>query len=211
MSAMTANDNQESQTENQEWDDPQVALMLRVKRDDGGAFAELLRYYWPQVFGRFYRRLGDRQEAEDLAQEVFLRIYRHRQSYQPRARFATWLFHISANVLRNALRTRRRRPSRRLASLAGAPSADLSFESLVPCRGEAPWRLVERAEVVSVVRAAVASLGPRQRTALALHQFEARTCAEVGARMRVSPKAAKSLLYRARTQLRARLTSFMQA
>ncbi len=90
-------------------EDPDVLLMLRVQRDEPGAFAELVECYWARVFGRFYRRLGDRQEAEDLAQEVFLRVYRHRHRYQPQAKFGTWLFHIIQNLARNALRSRLRR------------------------------------------------------------------------------------------------------
>src|SRR5438128_1953189 len=83
-------------------DDPDVVLMLRVRKDEPGAFAELLELYWTRIFGRFFRWLNDRQEAEDLAQEVFLRLYRSRKRYQPRARFSTWLFHIAQNVARNA-------------------------------------------------------------------------------------------------------------
>src|SRR5262249_30088473 len=85
--------------------DPEIDLMLRVQRHEPGAFAELVARYWPRVFGRFFRQLGDRQEAEDLAQNVFLRLYRVRHRYRPAARFATWLFHIARNVARNALRT----------------------------------------------------------------------------------------------------------
>src|SRR2546421_5018729 len=94
--------------------DPEVALMMKVKRGDQRAFTELVERYWTQIFGHFYRRLGDRQEAEDLAQDVFLRLYRYRKRYQPRAKFATWLYHITQNVARNALRSRRRRPCVRL-------------------------------------------------------------------------------------------------
>src|SRR5262249_13723869 len=61
--------------------DPEVALMLRVQRDEPGAFEELIERYWSRVFGHFFRRLGDRQEAEDLAQDVFLRLYRYRKRY----------------------------------------------------------------------------------------------------------------------------------
>src|SRR5215831_18275105 len=87
--------------------DPEVLLMTRVQAGDDRAFAELVERYRARVFGSFVKRLGDRQEAEDLTQEVFLRLYRSRHTYQPRARFATWLFHVSQNVARNALRSRR--------------------------------------------------------------------------------------------------------
>jgi RNA polymerase sigma-70 factor, ECF subfamily len=187
-------------------DDPEVRLMLRVQGGETPAFAELERRYGPRVFGYFCRQLGDRADAEDLTQEVFLRLYRSRHTYRPRARFATWVFHITQNVARNALRSRRRRPCVRLDGPAA--EGDL-LEALLSDRGEAPSRPLERDEVAGVVRAAVAGLADRQRAAVELHQFEDRTYAEVAAELDMTPKAAKSLLYRARNQLRVSLTPFM--
>jgi RNA polymerase sigma-70 factor (ECF subfamily) len=188
-------------------DDPEVRLMLQVQGGDQGAFAELERRYGARVFGYFYRHLGDRMEAEDLTQEVFLRLYRSRQRYQPRARFATWVFHITQNVARNAVRSRRRHPCVRLDT-AGSEEGGL-LEVLLSDGGDAPSRPLERDELAGVVRAAVAGLAGRQRAALELHQFGDRTYAEVAAELAMTPKAAKSLLYRARNQLRVTLTPFM--
>src|SRR5438067_13786066 len=134
-----------------QWDDPDIDLMLRVGADDASAFSELLERYRTRLFGHFFRILNNRQDAEDLTQEVFLRLYRSRKRYQPRARFATWLFHITQNVARNALRSRRRRPCLHLESLAGAYEGPL-LESLLFDRGEEPSRPVERAEVADRVR-----------------------------------------------------------
>ncbi len=183
--------------------------MLRVQRDEPGAFAELVRRYWTKIFGRFLRWLGDRQEAEDLAQDVFLRLYRSRQRYQPRAKFATWLFHISKNVARNALRSRRRRPCVRLSTVCGA-SGDSPVEGALVDGSGSPSVPLERSELARVVRTALLGLGGRQRTALELYQFKNRSYAEIAAEMDMSPKAAKSLLYRARNQLRANLAPFME-
>jgi RNA polymerase sigma-70 factor (ECF subfamily) len=188
-------------------DDPEVALMLRVQKDDPAAFAELLRRNWSYVFGRCYRRLRDRQDAEDLAQEVFLRVYRGRKSYQPRAKFSTWLFHITQNLLRNTLRSRRRHPCLRLDSLACSP---VLADHLFSDRAESPTRPIERAELARIVRNAVSHLAQRQRTAVELQQFHNSSYEQVAAEMDMSPKAAKSLLYRARNQLRASLTPFME-
>ncbi len=187
--------------------DPEVALMLRVRRDDAGAFGQLLERYWSQVYGRFYRRLGDRQEAEDLAQDVFLRLYRNRKRYQPRAKFSTWLYHITQNVLRNALRSRRRHPNLCLDSLACSTAF---AEQFLPDRCEMPSHRLERAELAKIVRAAISCLALRQRTALELQQFENWSYAEVAAEMDMTSKATKSLLYRARNQLRACLAPFME-
>jgi RNA polymerase sigma-70 factor (ECF subfamily) len=188
-------------------EDPEVALMLRVQGGDGEAFAELQRRYGARVLGYFCRLLRDRAEAEDLTQDVFLRLYRSRARYQPRARFATWIFHISQNVARNALRARRRKPWVRPG--AGGLGTRGLLEALLSDRGEAPSGPLERDELAGVVRAAVAELAGRQRTALELHQFHDRTYAEVAAELDMTPKAAKSLLYRARNQLREALTPFM--
>jgi RNA polymerase sigma-70 factor (ECF subfamily) len=190
-------------------DDPEVGLMLRTQAGDDEAFAELVRRYRGRVFGSFVKRLGDRQEAEDLTQEVFLRLYRSRHSYQPRARFATWLFHVSQNVARNALRSRRRRPALRLEALA-SPADPGAAEALLTDRGEEPSRPLERSELAGVVRSAVSSLAARQRAAVELHQFHDRTYAEVAAELEMTPKAAKSLLYRARNELRETLSEFME-
>jgi RNA polymerase sigma-70 factor (ECF subfamily) len=191
--------------------DPEVHLMLLVQRDDAAAFTELVKRYWSQVFGQFYRRLRDREEAEDLAQEVFLRLYRHRKRYQPRAKFATWLFHIAQNVFRNALRSRRRHPTVRFDSLGGQASARNLGEDGLPDRTESPSLPLERAELARAVRTAVAGLASRQRTAVELHQFKDHTYVEVAAELDVTAKAAKSLLYRARNQLRATLNPYVAA
>ncbi len=184
--------------------------MLRVQDGDDGAFAELVDRYRLRVFGSFIKRLGDRQEAEDLTQEVFLRLYRSRHTYQPRARFATWLFHVSQNVARNALRSRRRRPALRLEALA-SPADPGAAEAYLTDRGEEPSRPMERTELAGVVRAAVSALGQRQRAAMELHQFHDRTYAQIAEELDMTPKAAKSLLYRARNELREALEPFMAA
>jgi RNA polymerase sigma-70 factor (ECF subfamily) len=182
-------------------EDPEIALMLRVQRDEPGAFAELERCFRSQIFARCYRWVGDRQEAEDLAQDVFLRLYRSRRRYKPTARFGTWLFHITQNAARNALRARKRRPCLPLGVLADRPGEPRQQVGL----SEPPSRQLERLELADEVRAAVADLGHRQRLALEMQQFQHRTYAEVAAALKMSPKAAKSLLYRARIQLRLEL------
>jgi RNA polymerase sigma-70 factor (ECF subfamily) len=183
--------------------DPDIVIMMRVKRDDVDAFSLLVDRYRPAVFGRFFRQFGDRQEAEDLAQEVFLRLFRSRRAYQPRAKFATWVFHVAANVGRNAVRRRRRKPWTAIGQLSG--EADEAFaQHYLPDHGEEPSRPLERAELAEGVRRAVAGLPARPRAALEL-QFEDRSYREIATRLAMTPKAAKSLLYRARLQLRESL------
>lgn len=187
-------------------DDPEVGLMLRVQAGDEQAFGVLLERYRPRLLGYFMRKLGDRQEAEDLTQEVFLRLYRGRLRYRPRAKFATWLFHITGNVARNALRSRARRRVIPLGNL-DAPEGPGGYPGLLADHREGPSQPVERAEVTGAVRAAVKALAGRQRVAVEMHQFQARSYAEVAAELAMTPDAAKSLLYRARNQLRISLGS----
>ena len=178
--------------------DPEVQLMLRVQRDEPGAFAALVAAYWSRVFGKFVRQMGDRQEAEDLAQDVFLRLYRSRKRYRPRAKLATWVFFIARNVGRNALRRRRRK---RLTPVGLAFDGE-DFPGLGTLADDAaPAAPLERAELARLVRGAVAGLNGRQRRAVEL-QFDDRSYAEIATALAMSPKAAKSLLYRARNELR---------
>src|SRR5689334_649993 len=94
--------------------DPDVRLMLRVRGDDAKAFQELVDKYQHRLIGVLTHLVGHADEAEDLAQEVFLRVYRARNDYHPQAKFSTWLFTIANNVALNALRRRKRKPAYQL-------------------------------------------------------------------------------------------------
>ena len=186
--------------------DPEIDLMLRVQEEESGAFQELIDLYWSRVFGRFFRQFGDRQEAEDLAQDVFLRVYRNRKRYRPTARFSTWFYHIAKNVARNAIRTRLRRPLQSVGMLMDDEGHTL-IRSVIQTP-EVPSLPLEREELAHVVRDAVTQLLDRQRTAVEL-QFQDRSYSEIAAELDMTPKAAKSLLYRARNQLRESLLSYV--
>jgi RNA polymerase sigma-70 factor (ECF subfamily) len=185
--------------------DPDVLLMLRVQRDEPGAFAELVTAYWSRVFGRFVRQLCDRQEAEDMAQDVFLRLYRSRKRYRPRAKLSTWIFFIARNVGRNAIRRRRRKH----LTPIGLPFDSEDFPGFLKPTDEsaAPTRRIEQAELAGIVRTAVAGLNRRQRRAVEL-QFDDQSYSEIATALDMSPKAAKSLLYRARNELRDALSNY---
>jgi RNA polymerase sigma-70 factor (ECF subfamily) len=188
--------------------DPDAARMVRACRGDAAAFAELVQRYWQPIVGRFFRQLGDRQDAEDMAQEVFLRLYRARRRYRPRAKFSTWLYHVANNVARNAVRTRRRHPCRPMSRLSSGAPDDAFTQRYLPDRGDSPSRPLERAELAVQVRSALASLAERHRVALEL-QFQDRTYREIARRLALTPEATKSLLYRARQQLKETLAPVM--
>src|SRR6187551_2473256 len=90
--------------------DPDIRLMLRVRDDDDAAFAELVGRFQHRLVAVMHHLVGNADEAEDLAQEVFLRVYRNRKKYTPKAKFSTWLFTIANNLDLNALRNRGRKP-----------------------------------------------------------------------------------------------------
>ena len=181
-------------------DDPDVDLMLRVQRDEPGAFAVLAERFHARIFGRLFRIVSNREEAEDMTQEVFLRVYRSRGRYRPQARFSTWLYHITHNVACNGLRRRRRQAWLRFGQLDQYETN--GRERREDRAADSPSSALERRELAQAVRGAVAELADRQRAALEMHQFQDRTYAEIAVALALTPEATKSLLYRARLQLR---------
>lgn len=192
--------------------DPDVRLMLRVQEDDAGAFEELVQRYQVRLV-RLLEHLGpSRDLADDMAQEVFLRVFRARKSYQPGAKFSTWLFTIAGNVARNAARTSGRRREVSEVDAASAPSgpqAAILAGMAVDASGLMPTRLAEGAERAEIVRAAVQMLGERQREALLLSKFEGLSYQEIADVMGLTTKAVKSLLSRARVNLKEILEPYM--
>ncbi len=188
--------------------DPDVARMLRVRAGDQAAFAELVAAYQDRLLGVLNHIVGHSGDAEDLAQEVFLRVYRSRASYTPTAKFSTWLFTLANNVALNALRARKRRPPRASggeAASSGPWPAGQSARSKEPAPGER----LSREELAGVVRAALDQLNDRQRVAVVLNKFEGLGYAEIAGVMGLSPQAVKSLLNRAREQLRQALAPYI--
>ncbi|MCO6455349.1 MAG: RNA polymerase sigma factor [Pirellulaceae bacterium] len=199
-----------------ELDDPDVERMLEVGRGSATAFEQILLRYQAPVRSYLAQRLGDRDRAEDLAQEVFLRVYRARRSYAPKSRFATWLFTIVNNVAANAHRYRasRREYGRMMRQARFADDTwDVEAAEYLPGnRGfqEQPLDQLERAEAQEVVRQALRSLNRRQRTAIDLCKMQGLSYAEVAEEMNITPKAVKSLLNRAKVNLRDALQDYME-
>jgi RNA polymerase sigma-70 factor, ECF subfamily len=189
--------------------DPDVELMLRVQRDEPGAFDELSGRFGSRIFGHLLHMLRDREEAEDLTQEVFLRLYRSRRRYQARARFSTWLFHVTKNVARNALRRRRRHAWLHFGPVLEREEDGMLLGQHRDTTHESPSARLERRELAQAVRGAVAGLADRQRAAMEMYQFQERSYAEIADALALTPEATKSLLYRARLQLRGHLDALL--
>lgn len=191
--------------------DPDVRLMLEVRDDNAAAFEELVVRYQDRLIALLDHLVGSRDLAEDLTQEVFLRVYRSRKSYMPGAKFATWLFTIANNVALNALRSRSRRKEVRLKTQDAARSGTLAMEAvLAASSGQMPARRLDKAEIRDVVRLAVEALSERQRMAVLLSKFEQLSYADIGEIMDLTPQAIKSLMARARCNLRQVLEPYLE-
>ena len=177
------------------------ALMSRLSKGDDDALAALM-HRWEVPVKRFlYRMIGNAAEAEDLAQEVFVRIYATRARYREASRFAPWCFAIAANQAKNRLRWWRRHPA-------------LSLEAWVETGGRAPdpsrsgsaaSSQAMRREDIERVRDAVQALPVDLRTALILFEYEEQPMADIAEALGCTPKAVENRLYRARQALRQRL------
>jgi RNA polymerase sigma-70 factor (ECF subfamily) len=182
--------------------------MLQVRDDNAAAFEELVLRYQARLISVLEHLVPSREQAEDLAQEVFLRVFRARKTYEPGARFSTWLFTIANNVASNALRSISRR---REIHLDSGNSEMKPLEQLAAAKSSLmPARQLDNSERAELVRAAINQLNDRQRMALLLAKFEGLSYAEIADTMGMSVKAIKSLLSRARNNLRLALEPYME-
>ncbi|HVN09747.1 MAG TPA: sigma-70 family RNA polymerase sigma factor [Patescibacteria group bacterium] len=182
-----------------------VQLMLGVKQGDELSFELLLQRYRRPLCHFLNRMVRDAAQAEDLAQEVFLRVYRARRDYEPSAKFTTWLFRIATNLALNALRDGRHRQAE--ISLDAPAEGEDGSERTVEVADGAPiveQQLVER-DRVAVVRRAIQALPEKQRAAVLLHKYQEMDYDEIARILGCSVSALKSLLFRAYETLRVEL------
>jgi RNA polymerase sigma-70 factor (ECF subfamily) len=190
--------------------DPDVKLMLQVRNDVPGAFEVLVERYQDRLLGIMSHLIGgNAQQAEDLTQDVFLRIYRARKGYRPKARFSTWLFTIANNVALNYLRGKGRNPTVGFGDGSDSQPPRPSGEFVISPEGT-PSTQMRQAELSEIVREAVGSLGDDQRLAVLLNKFEEMSYSEIAAVMGKTEAAVKSLLARARMNLRDRLEPYLR-
>ncbi len=183
-----------------------LELMLRVRRGDAESFGELLRRYRSPLVSFFARMVRDRALAEDLAQEVFLRVYKSRERYQPEARFTTWLYRIATNLALNTLRDRKPEvPAEAPPEQEDAPP----LERFVDPEPSAEQQLM-RNDRERLIRRAVEALPENQRAAVILHKYQEVDYRQIAEILRVSESAVKSLLFRAYDTLRARLEPLLK-
>jgi RNA polymerase sigma-70 factor (ECF subfamily) len=191
--------------------DPDVRLMLEVRDDNAAAFEELVLRYQDRLMTILRHLLNDPELAEDLAQDIFLRVYRSRKRYEPSAKFATWFFTIANNVVLNAKRSRSRRHEHTLSARDSGPLGPRPMDVLATASsGQMPTRLLDKAEMRDVVRIALDSLPDRQRLAVLLCKFEGLSYFDIASALELTPQAVKSLLSRARINLREILQPYFE-
>lgn len=191
--------------------DPGVQWMLAYQAGDEGAFDRIVETYSAQVFALLTRFLGQRPGREDLVQDVFLRVVRARERYEPTARFSTWLYRIVFNLSVNETQRagiKEVRPGDGAGGIeSGANDAMSEFHDE---RVEDPSERMIQNDVVQAVRAAIAQLPEQQRMALVLAKYHELPYSEIATVIGSSEKAVKSLVHRARENLRETLAPYLQ-
>jgi RNA polymerase sigma-70 factor (ECF subfamily) len=181
--------------------DLDTELMVRVKEGDGASFGVLLEKHRSPVVHFLYRMVQNHAVAEELAQEVFLRVYRSRGTYEPTAKFTTWLFRIATHLALNALRDGK---NERLQERLDDDSSDMPVRQVSDLRPSVEQSLVYQAKL-DEVRRAIAALPEKQRAAVLMHKYEEMEYTQIAKVLSCSESAVKSLLFRAYETLRARL------
>jgi RNA polymerase sigma-70 factor, ECF subfamily len=189
--------------------DPDAALMLRVKQGDTAAFAVLVEKYKQPVLNVVYRMLRDASEAEDLAQNVFVQVYKSAHRYKRSARFSTWLFTITRNLCLNEIRRRSRHPAESLDA-PHPQQPDQPLHQVEDKSARAPAEHLLGRELEEKVEQAVAALPDNQRLAILLCRQEELSYEEIAAVLGCSLSAAKSLIHRARETLKLRLKPYLR-
>jgi RNA polymerase sigma-70 factor (ECF subfamily) len=179
-------------------DDRALVLRAAAAADAGSAYGELIRRYQVQVFNVCYRLLGDRQEAEDAAQETFIRAYERLGTFDPERPFGPWIRRVAANLCLNKLEARP----------PAAVVLDDEGGAAIPWPGPSPEGVREKRERAETVRAALARLPPRYRIVIELRHFQDLRYDEIAAALDLPLSDMKSHLFRARRMLAEMLKDY---
>src|SRR5713101_964462 len=187
-----------------EEDAEDVRLMQLVGGGDTTAFEELIERHQSLVTGTVARMLGSNSDVEDIAQQVFIRVWKSAPRYVPRAKFTTWLLKITRNLVFNELRRAKRRGHVSLQSEPGVEDTPLRDET-----NPAPDASLLEAELQKAIEEAIMQLPDSQRMALVLRRYEQLSYEQIAEVLDLSVPAVKSVLFRARTELRSRLNKYL--
>ena len=189
-----------------EEDAEDVRLMALVSGGDAGAFEQLVERHQRLVIGTVSRMLGNHSDAEDIAQQVFVRVWKSAKRYVPRAKFTTWLLKITRNLVFNELRRRSRHAQVSLQSETAEEERPIRDE-----HATAPDASLLEQELQKAIDAAIARLPETQRMAVILRRYEELSYEEIAETLDQSVSAVKSLLFRARTELRESLSRYLSS
>jgi RNA polymerase sigma-70 factor (ECF subfamily) len=180
--------------------DEDLTLVVRARAEDTEAFEALVRKYQGWVFTLAYRMLGDRADAEEIAQEIFLKIYRGLGRFKGDARFSTWVYRIATNHCLNHLESRRRR--------VGSQTNPGHLVEGVSDPAPGPDQVVEQADVRNLVQQALLRLTPEHRGILVLREIQGLAYEEIGELLGLESGTVRSRLHRARLELKERLKPY---
>ena len=187
-----------------EEDAEDVRLMRLVSRGDTSAFEELIERHQALVAGTVARMLSSNSDVEDIAQQVFIRVWKSARRYVPRAKFTTWLLKITRNLVFNELRRTKRHAHVPLQSEPGAEDPPLKDETNL-----APDTSLLESELQRTIEEAILQLPETQRLALVLRRYEQMSYEQIAEVLDLSVPAVKSVLFRARSELRSRLSKYL--
>jgi RNA polymerase sigma-70 factor, ECF subfamily len=190
--------------------DPDAALMLRVKQGDTAAFTELVERYKQPVMNMIYRTLRDATEAEDLAQNVFVQVYKSADRYKSTAKFSTWLFTIARNLCLNEIRRRSRHPADSLDA-THPDQDDQPLQQFEDRKNFSPPDSLLHGELAQKIEDALAELPENQRTAILLCRQDEMSYEEIAEVLGCSLSATKSLIHRGRETLKEKLKPYLKS
>ncbi len=182
-----------------------VRLMWLTSQGDAAAFEQLVMRHQALVIGTVARMLGSNSEVEDIAQQVFVRVWKSAARYVPRARFTTWLLQITRNLVFNEMRRERRRVHLPLQSGPDAEEIPLPDDKV-----SGPDEAALQKELEKAVDEAIAQLPKVQRMAVILRRYEEMSYEDIAEVLDLSVPAVKSVLFRARTEMRERLSAYLR-
>lgn len=184
--------------------DEDVALMARIAQGDQRAMEELITKYKDAIYATASRMLNQSAEAEDIAQQLFIRVWKHAPAYDPLQKFSTWMFTILRNLVFNELRRNRRRPTISTDSIEEENGITLSVDN-----APTPDQSTLNAELEHAVDAALQSLAPNAQMAMQMIRFQQSSYQEIAQVLGISMPAVKSLIFRARNELKAALAEYL--
>ncbi|HEY1253158.1 MAG TPA: sigma-70 family RNA polymerase sigma factor [Terracidiphilus sp.] len=188
--------------------DSDAAVMMRAAAGDEAAFSYLAEKYHRPIIHFLFRMVRNQAIAEELAQEVFLRVYRSRASYRAEAKFSTWLYRIATNLAVNHARdTKNERAGQNV--YLDSPDEETGTTPDVADGGPSAEQSLLRQERMKAIRAHVMALPERQRMAVLMHKYQGLDYREIGEVLKLSESAVKSLLFRAYQALRETLKEFV--